>query len=149
VGAARHSPASARPRRPIRAGDVAAAAADGDTGSIEILAAAGERVGRVVAMLVNAYNPSLVLIGGEVAAAGDLLLASIRQTVYRRALPLATRDLQIAFSPPSDRAGLAGAAFMVLDHLFSTELLPSWIEHGSPAGRTVAALRMASIPRVA
>jgi glucokinase-like ROK family protein len=147
-----HSEALARLRadgRPIEVGDVVAAAASGDTGCIAILAAAGERAGRVIAMLVNAYNPSLVLIGGEVAAAGDLLLASIRQTVYRRALPLATRNLQVTFSPLSDRAGLVGAAFMVLDDLFSPELLLSWIEHGSPAGRTVAMLRSASAPRVA
>jgi predicted NBD/HSP70 family sugar kinase len=37
------------------------------------LAYAAEPVGRVVAMLVNAYNPTLLLVGGEVAADGDLL----------------------------------------------------------------------------
>ena len=120
----------------IRVTDVVAAAARGDRGSIEILTTAGEQVGRVVAMLVNAYNPSLVLIGGEVAAAGDLLLATIRRSVLRRALPLATRNLQVAFSPLSERAGLIGAAFMVLDHLYSPEHLPSWVAYGSPRGQS-------------
>ncbi len=45
--------------------------------------------------IVNFFNPSLVVIGGGVAGAGDLLLATIRQAIYRRSLPLATRDLTV------------------------------------------------------
>ena len=43
--------------------------------------------------MVNFFNPSLLVIGGGVAGAGDRLLATIRQTIYRRSLPLSTRDL--------------------------------------------------------
>ncbi len=69
------------------------------------------------------------------AAAGDMLLAAIRQGVYRHSLPLSTRDLRIAFSPLSDRAGLVGAAAMVIDELLSREHLVQWIDNGSPIGR--------------
>ncbi|MGH3431564.1 MAG: hypothetical protein ACRDQB_01875, partial [Thermocrispum sp.] len=62
--------------------------------------------------------------------------AAIRQAVYRRSLPLATRDLRIARSPLSDRAGVMGAAFMVIDELFSRERLGSWIDNGTPIGRS-------------
>ena len=85
------------------------------------------------ATLVNFCTPALVIIGGGVAAVGDLLLASIRETVYRRSLPLATRDLRIARSALANQAGLHGAAFAVLDELFSRQRLPLWIGHGSPA----------------
>jgi predicted NBD/HSP70 family sugar kinase len=96
---------------------------------------------------VNSFNPHLILIGGGVAAAGDLLLAAIRETVYRRSLPLSSRDLRIAFSPLSDRAGLMGAAFMVLDELFSRDYLGRWIDHGCPAGWATSAAAGASHSR--
>ncbi|TWG07642.1 ROK family protein [Saccharopolyspora dendranthemae] len=78
----------------------------------------------MLATLVSFYNPSLFVIGGGVAKAGDLLLATIRQNVYQRSLPLATRELRIEQSALHDRAGLTGAAFMVHDELFTPSALP-------------------------
>lgn len=59
------------------------------------------------------------------ATAGDMLLATIRQNVYRRWLPLATRDLRVLRSSNIETIGLRGAAFVVLDELFSREHLAS------------------------
>lgn len=118
---------------PLEAKDLGAAAMHGDAFAVEIFGRTGRHVGGMLATMVNFYNPSLVIIGGGVASVGDLLLASIRETVYRRSLPLATRDLRIARSPLADRAGLHGAAFAVIDELFSRQRLPLWISHGSPA----------------
>ncbi|WP_300009221.1 ROK family protein [Pseudonocardia sp.] len=119
----------------LKAEDVARAAEYGDPVSVELLTRSGRLVGTMLATLVNFYNPSLVVIGGGVAASGDLLLSAIRQAVYRRSLPLATRNLRIARSPLDDRAGLMGAGFMVVDELFSTARIGTWIADGSPAGR--------------
>ncbi|MFC5824065.1 ROK family protein [Nonomuraea insulae] len=122
--------------RPIDAEDVVAAAAQADSAAAELITRSGQYVGKMLAGLVNAYNPALILIGGSVAAgAGDLILAAIRQVVYQRALPLATRNLRIALSPLSDRAGLVGAAFMVVDQLLSRKHLGRWIDNGTPSGR--------------
>jgi len=120
----------------IDAQAVAAAAAAGDAASVELLTQAGRHIGGVVAGLVDIFNPTLILLGGGVARAGDLLLAAIRETVYRRSLPLSTRDLRVTFSPLSDTAGMIGASYMVIDGLFSRELLGHWIDAGSPVGRT-------------
>ena len=85
--------------------------------------------------IVNFFNPSLIVIEGGVAEAGDLLLATIRQAIYRRSpLPLATRDLTVRRSALDDRAGVIGAATMVANELFSREYLPRWLAAGSPAG---------------
>ena len=63
------------------------------------------------------------------------MLASVRETVYRRSLPLATRDLRIMMSTPCGRGrGWLGAAAMVIDEL-SVKRLGLWLEHGSPVGR--------------
>ncbi len=98
------------------------AAQHGDPFSVDLLTRAGRLVGATLATLVNFYNPSLIIIGGG-------------EAVYRRSLPLATRNLRIMQSPLSDRAGLTGAAAMVVDELLSEDLLGRWIRHGSPVGR--------------
>ena len=121
--------------RRLDARDVSRAAQHGDPFSVELLTRSGQLVGAMLATLVNFYNPSLIIIGGGVAASGDLLLAAIREAVYRRSLPLATRHLRIMGSRLSDRAGLTGAAAMVVDELLTQDLLGQWIHHGSPVGR--------------
>jgi glucokinase-like ROK family protein len=122
--------------RTISADDVARGARHGDPVSVDLLTRSARLVGEAVARMVNFFNPSLILIGGGVAQAGDLYLAEIRQSVFSRSLPLATRSLQILRSPLGDMAGLRGAAFMVVDELLSRELLGSWLAHGTPAGQT-------------
>lgn len=118
----------------VRAADVSRAAQSGDHTSVALLTQAGRLVGSLLATLVSFYNPALVIIGGGVAGSGDLLLAAVRESVYRRSLPLATRELRISRSTLSDEAGLVGAAFMVIDELFTPERLGRWVEIGSPSG---------------
>ncbi|MBK1788059.1 ROK family protein [Prauserella sp. ASG 168] len=118
----------------ITAADISRAAQSGDRVSVELLTRAGRLIGSLLATLVSFYNPALVIIGGGVADAGDLLLAAVRESVYRRSLPLATRELRIARSSLSDTAGVVGAAFMVIDELFAPERLAHWVVAGSPAG---------------
>jgi hypothetical protein len=67
-----------------------------------------------------------------VANSPDLLLASIRETVYRRSLPLATRDLLIQRSSLGGLAGVIGASSMVVDELFSRDAIAQWIAAGDP-----------------
>ena len=120
--------------REVTAEEVSKAAQRGDPVSVELLLRSGRLVGQVLATIVNFFNPALILVGGGVAAAGDMLLAAIRETVYRRSLPLATRELQISFSPLGDDAGLRGAADMVTDELFAPNKVARWATNGSPAG---------------
>jgi glucokinase-like ROK family protein len=117
----------------LAASDLGDAAQHGDPLAVEIFGHTGRDIGGMLATLVNFFNPSLVVIGGGVASVGDLLLASIRETVYRRSLPLATRNLRIVPSALSGRSALNGAAFVVIDELFSRQRLPVWISDGSPA----------------
>ena len=59
----------------------------------------------MLATVVNFFNPSLIVIGGGVAQSGDQLLAAIRETVYRRSLPLATRKLSSSGKPSAGSPG--------------------------------------------
>lgn len=116
--------------------ELAQALAAGDAVVIELFNRTGNLVGRALANLVSVFDPSLIVLDGPIATAGgNLLLAAIRQAVYERAFPAASRDLHIALSPMTGTAGLVGASFMVSDQLLSREHLPRWIDSGSPAGR--------------
>ena len=118
----------------VTAEDVARAASSGDPAAIALLQAAGHRIGAMLAGVVNFFNPSLIVIGGGVANSPDQLLAAIRETVYRRSLPLATRDLLIRRSSLGGMAGVIGASSMVVDQLFARDSIARWIEAGEPTG---------------
>ena len=121
-------------RGSVTAQDVAQAASFGDPVAVELLQVAGRRVGLMLASIVNFFNPSLVVIGGGVALSGDVLLAAIREVVYGRGLPLATRDLLIQRSSLGSLAGVIGGSAMVVDQLFARESLARWVAAGEPAG---------------
>jgi glucokinase-like ROK family protein len=116
----------------VTAEDVARAASFGDPVAVELLRSAGERVGLMLASVVNFFNPSLVVVGGGVAQSGDQLLASLRHAVYRRSLPLATRELLIQRSSLGALAGVIGASSMVVEQLFSRDSVARWRKAGAP-----------------
>ena len=118
----------------VTAEDVARAAAFGDPVAVELLGAAGRRVGHMLASVVNFFNPSLIVVGGGVAQSGDQLLAAIRETIYRRSLPLATRELLIQRSSLGGLGGVIGTSALVVDRLFARESIERWLPAGIPAG---------------
>ena len=69
--------------------------------------------------LPSLINPAGIVIGGEVAEAGEHLLAGIRENVYRRSTPLATHSLRIVRSSAGESAGVIGAAAMCVDHVLA------------------------------
>jgi predicted NBD/HSP70 family sugar kinase len=113
--------------------DVADGARMGDPVCTELVAKSGRLVGENIASMVNFFNPSVVAIGGTIAGTGDLFLAAVRQTVYRRSLPLATRDLRIVPASPDHEEGLLGAASLAAEQVFGREAMRHWIGFGTPA----------------
>jgi predicted NBD/HSP70 family sugar kinase len=102
-------------KRHLSLADVIQAVDDQDPAAVELIRECGDAIGGVLAGLVNFYNPSRIVIGGVGVPVGDVLLASIRQAVYRSSLPLATRDLRIQNSSLGINAGLVGAAILTVD----------------------------------
>lgn len=99
--------------------DIGNAAREGDAVAIEIIRNSGRIIGEVIAGLVNFFNPGMIIIGGGVSKLGNLFLSSIRQSILKRSLPLATRDLSILFSDLGDDAGVIGAVSMAMDMMFA------------------------------
>ena len=74
-----------------------------------------------VASAVNFFNPGVIVIGGDIAHADEHLLAGVREVVYRRSTALATRSIRIARSTLDDRAGVIGAAVMVIEAVLAPD----------------------------
>jgi predicted NBD/HSP70 family sugar kinase len=89
-------------------------ALDGDAGCRRAITDAGRVVGGVVAGLVNLFSPEMVVIGGDLGAAGELLLEPLREAVKRDALPEAATGLDIVAGELGERANLLGALALVL-----------------------------------
>ncbi|GEM44430.1 ROK family protein [Deinococcus cellulosilyticus] len=89
--------------------DLTRAAGAGDAEASRIIHSAGLKIGQVLAGLTNMLCPSHILVGGELAHIGPLMLAGIRQSVYGRAMPLATRKLNVDYTRLGKHSGLRGS----------------------------------------
>jgi predicted NBD/HSP70 family sugar kinase len=96
--------------------DVVGLVRGGNASATAAVRQAGREIGTVLAACVSLLNPSVIVVGGSLAQAGDSLLAGVREVVYGRSLPLATNDLRIVTSRAGAEAGLIGAATMVIQH---------------------------------
>ena len=116
----------------VGANDVSHGAQLGDRFCAELLAHAGRLIGESLAPLVNLTNPAIVVLAGPLAHSGEILLAAVREAIYRRSHPLATRDLRIVRSELGGSAELIGAASLASEEIFAAANAREWISHGSP-----------------
>ncbi|GAA3042401.1 ROK family transcriptional regulator [Streptosporangium longisporum] len=101
--------------------DVVGLVRAGDAQTMTVVRNAARMLGEVVASAVNLLNPSVVVLGGDVAETFQPLVSGVREVVHRRSTALATRNLRIERSRLGPEAGIAGCAHMVLDHILSPE----------------------------
>lgn len=94
--------------------DVVAAALAGDAGCCRAVSDAGRSIGEAAAVLCNLVNPDTIVVGGELGAAGELLLDPMREAIRRWALRSAANDVSVVNSQLGDRAVSMGAVGLVL-----------------------------------
>ena len=99
---------------------VAALARGGNIDAIHEIRSCGRAIGEVVAGLVNFFNPEVVVVGGVLVDAHEQLLAGLKEVMYQRCLPLATRHLRLATSA-AETTSIVGAATMTVDHVMSPD----------------------------
>jgi glucokinase len=90
---------------------------DGDAAAIEAIELIGSRLGIAIVSLANILNPEVIVVGGGVIAAGELLLAPARAVVAERALPFVADNLRIVAARFGVEAGMIGAAALAFDEL--------------------------------
>lgn len=111
-------PAVARLARLPDAPAVVAAARGGDASAGDVLHRAARYTAMGVANLISALNPEVVVLGGGLmTGAGDLLLDAIRAEVPRWAQPIAASRCRIELTQLGETAGLLGAARLALTHV--------------------------------
>jgi glucokinase len=91
---------------------VVEAARAGDAAACDCMRIVGERLGVGIANVVNIFDPELVVIGGGVSVAGDLLLAPAKEAAARFVLPGVGTNTRIQLARYGPRAGVRGAAIL-------------------------------------
>ena len=114
--------------------EVARLVVAGDPRAVRAVREAGRLLGQVLASAVNLFNPAVIVVGGDLARTQGHLLAGVREVVYQRSLPLATRNLRIAPSTLEDRAGTRGAGVMILEHVFAPAAVDARLARAVPGG---------------
>lgn len=88
-----------------------------DVLAIELLAEIGEKLGRAIALLINLYNPELIVLGGSFAQTKDYILFPIKSAINKYSLNLVNTDTEIKLSELQEKAGVIGACLLVRDRL--------------------------------
>ena len=99
--------------------DVVRLVHEGNVKATQMVRAAGRTLGEVLAGTVNFFNPAVIVIGGDIAEAHAQLLAGVREGIFSRSLPLATRDLRVVPCRLGDRAGITGAAITAIEQVLA------------------------------
>ncbi len=98
-----------RSHGPLTVPAMLALALGGDAGATRALQDAGRVVGEVAAVLCNSLNLDVVVVGGDISPAGELLLEPMRDAIQRSAVPAAARSVSVVCGVLGERAEVLGA----------------------------------------
>lgn len=119
---------------------ILAAAAAGDPLAVRLVGRAAGYLGVGIANVVNTLDPQLVVIGGILAQAGNLVLGPICETLDRLLSPVMRGKVRVGLGMLGERAGVIGAASLVLHNALAPPL-----RHGD----AVSLLLLERVPRAA
>ena len=97
----------------IHIDDIVDAARNDDNLSIELIEEAGEKVGKAVAFLINTFNPESVIVGGNLAAAGDYIMLPLKSATNKYSLSLVYKDTKFRVSKMQANANAWGVAMLM------------------------------------
>lgn len=98
---------------------IMAAARKGDQFAIDLLARAGESLGKGLAVLIHLFNPELIIIGGEMSRAADYMISPIESNLNVYTISRIRRDARIVASNLGDNARLMGTLALVMNRIFA------------------------------
>jgi glucokinase-like ROK family protein len=99
--------------------DLVEAARQEDMMVIELLAEMGEKLGRALAVLINLFNPELLILGGTLAETGEYLRLPARSALNKYSLSLVNSDTQLKLSKLGEKAGVMGGCLIARDKVLS------------------------------
>lgn len=104
----------------IRLDDVIQAAVNDDVLAIELIAKIGEKIGKGIAMLINVFNPELIILGGSLCVTDEYIRLPIKSAIKKYSLSLMNNDTQIKMSSLQNQAGVIGACLLVRNRLLES-----------------------------
>jgi glucokinase len=121
AAAARH-PASALGRALAAGAEISGPlvselARDGDPAAMAVLTTLGEWLGIGLTSLVNIFNPDVIVIGGGVAGAGELIIEPARRVLARRALAFPAQHVEVRAARFGAESGMLGAALFARESI--------------------------------
>ena len=108
---------SGMPVDEIKLNDIIDAAINDDVLAIELVAEVGEKLGKGIAVLINIFNPEMVILGGSLAATGEYIRLPIKSALNKYSLSLVNNDTQLKMSKLGEKAGVIGACLLVRNRL--------------------------------
>lgn len=93
--------------------DIIEAANKDDVLSISLISEIAEKLGRGVGVLINLFNPELVIVGGSLSLVGDYLMLPLKTAINKYSLSLVSKDTKFKISRLGDNASVIGVAMLV------------------------------------
>ncbi|WP_430591697.1 ROK family protein [Humidisolicoccus flavus] len=101
--------------------DIVTLANSGDKEALGLLSEVGEIIGYTIADVVGLLNPAAVVIGGNLAAAGEPFIGAIRRAIFSASHPFPRQALVVERSRLGNKAGVRGASLLAQDALFESD----------------------------
>ncbi|ADY50604.1 ROK family protein [Pseudopedobacter saltans DSM 12145] len=105
----------------IKLKDIINVAKNDDVLAIELIAEIGEKLGRGIALLINIFNPELVILGGRLAETGEYIELPLKSAINKYSLSLVNSDTKIKKSALGEKSGVIGACLLVRNRLLDLE----------------------------
>ncbi|WP_407732744.1 sugar metabolism global transcriptional regulator Mlc [Pseudocitrobacter faecalis] len=109
-------------QQPLTVESLCLAAVKGDLLAKDIITSVGTNVGRILAIMVNLFNPQKILIGSPFNQAADILFPAISDCIRQQSLPAYSKHISVEQTQFSNRGTMAGTA-LVKDALYNGSLL--------------------------
>lgn len=93
------------------------AAGDGDQFSIEILEEAGRYLGVGIAILINIFNPSKIIIGGDISSVATYIIDYVKSSAMKHSLPQLNSDVIFEVSPLGKKVSALGVARLIANEV--------------------------------
>lgn len=93
--------------------DIIEAANNDDVLSIGLISEIAEKLGRGVGVLINLFNPELVIVGGSLSLVGDYLMLPLKTAINKYSLSLVSKDTRFKISRLGDNASVIGVAMLI------------------------------------
>jgi glucokinase-like ROK family protein len=101
----------------VRLIDIIDAAQNDDMLCIELIGEIGEKIGKGLAVLINIFNPELVILGGTLSQTGDIIRLPIKSALNKYSLSLVNNDTKLKMSKLGEKAGVMGGCLIARNNV--------------------------------